>query len=53
MTGASNPIGKAICEDLVKHGLIVCGLATRAGKHELEVSVCFKNSSKKLNYLNN
>lgn len=37
VTGASSPIGKALCEDLVNHGLIVCGLATRQGKHELEV----------------
>lgn len=37
VTGASSPIGKAVCESLVSHGLICCGLATRAGKHELEV----------------
>lgn len=36
VTGASSPIGKAVCEALVNHGLIVCGLASRAGKHELE-----------------
>ena len=39
VTGANSPIGMAICEDLVKHGLIVFGLATRVGKYELEVSV--------------
>lgn len=39
VTGASSPIGKAVCEELVKHGLIVCGLATRTGKHELEVKI--------------
>lgn len=39
VTGASSPIGKAICETLVMHGLIVCGLATRTGKYELEVSI--------------
>lgn len=36
VTGASSPIGIAICEALVRHGLSVCGLSTRAGKHQLD-----------------
>lgn len=37
VTGASSPIGKAVCEELVKHGLVCFGLATNLGKYELEV----------------
>lgn len=45
VTGASSPIGKAVCEELVRHGLICCGLATRAGKHELEVRKIWVSNS--------
>lgn len=34
VTGASSGIGAAICQELVKAGMIVCGLATRKDKVE-------------------
>lgn len=34
VTGASSGVGAAICTELVKHGMIVCGLARRKDKVE-------------------
>lgn len=34
VTGASSGIGQAICTELVKHGMIVCGLTRRVDKVE-------------------